>query len=189
MSEQNVNIWTTIIGPAIGFAGFVYGFIKDLKLRRIETRANAPHFVFRSMLIDMTGASKLEGKQWEYSYHTEPPALGDKLFKKEYGADCIPDNYPDEYPAGIMIKNEGDRIRYYSVNSQQILLKEFDNENDIYAIYYIYTRKNVGLKIEFDFNFESEKGIHGKQTWCVSVGENIIYRIKPKIPKNAFNGS
>jgi hypothetical protein len=98
----------------------------------------------------------------------------------DHGEETVPKSYPNDYPVGILVKNEGDRIRYFKTQPPRIVLKQSDYGDDLYEIYYMFNWTIYGTEVKFDLSFESNKGIKTKQTWRLVVGNNEIKRIKPK---------
>jgi hypothetical protein len=79
MTDKNVIFWSTFLGPLIGLGGLIYGIIKDIQLRRVMSRANAPHFVFKCFLLDFSSAATGAGGHWVYNYPSIPHKLGTQL--------------------------------------------------------------------------------------------------------------
>lgn len=180
MADIDPKLSIGICGVFIGLCGFIYGFWKDVKLRRIEKRANSPHFTPKKILLDIKLWSKPDGKPGYYLYNDKPSKLGKTLLSKEYGDDIIPDDYPDHMLAGLRMKNEGPRIRYFKMKRQNLILKKHEWDNDVYDLYYVFHRKDFGRRLRFKMWFETDKGNQGKQEWEFTVGKNEIRRIKPK---------
>ena len=179
MNNFDLKFYAAIGGTIIGLCGFLYGVWKDLKLRRIQKRANAPRFIVTDVLLDIAGYSKPNGKQGYYSWKEKPSKLGETLFAKDHGDGVIPDDYPNDRPAGIRLKNDGPKIRYFKIKCKEFIFKKFVCEYDVYDLYYQFNNREFGEKRFFKIWYETEKGTQGKQHWEVTLGNAEIRRVKP----------
>lgn len=180
MNDLDTKLYVAIAGVFIGLCGFFYGLWKDLKLRKIERRAQAPHFVVKDILLDIIAEMKPEGKPRYYQYNEQPGELGRILHEKQYGEAIIPEDYPDNLPAGLRLINEGPSIRYFKINPPFYLLKKVQWGKNIYDLYYQFYWKDFGKKSKFKIWYEIETGSQGTQQWEFVVGKNELRRIKPK---------
>jgi hypothetical protein len=183
MLEKEMDTSTTIgvIGTLIGLSGLFYGIWKDSQIRKIEKRGKGPHFVPVAILIDAAGASQAAGKPPVYYYDNTPRKLGERLWETTFCAGFIPEDYPENRVAGIRVKNEGARIRYFTISSKEnISVKDSEDYGDCLDIQYLYKNNERGKEFRFRFHYENDAGFKGKQIWAVTKGLGKVRRIHPK---------
>lgn len=108
-----------VIGTLIGLLGLFYGIWKDSQIRKIEKRGKGPHLVPVGILVDAAGASQSAGKPPVYDYHNPPRKLGERLWVTTFCEGFVPKDYPENRTVGIRVKNEGPRIRYFTISSKE----------------------------------------------------------------------
>jgi hypothetical protein len=95
----------------------------------------------------------------------------------------IPDNYPDNHPIGLLLKNTGAELRSFETTSrEEIVFQEATLDKNLYELRYVYTKATKGKKFRFTLTFETSEGFQGSQVWEVTKGTTSIKRIKPKMP-------
>lgn len=168
-----------VIGTLIGLSGLFYGIWKDLQIRKIEKRGKGPHLVPAGILIDASGAAG--GKRPVYYYDNPPRKLGERLWVSSFTEGFVPEDYPENRTVGIRVKNEGPRIRYFTISSKEnISVKESEDERDCLDIQYLHKYNERGKEFRFRFHYESDSGFKGKQIWSVTKGLEKIRRVYPK---------
>ncbi len=171
-----------VIGAIIGLLGLFYGIWKDSQIRKIEKRGKGPHLVPVGILIDASGASKAGKEPPVYHYDDNPPKkLGQRLWMSSFHEGFVPKDYPENRTVGIRVKNEGPRIRYFTISSKEnISVKETEDERDRLDIQYLYKNNERGKEFRFKFHYESDAGFKGKQIWAVTKGLAKVRRVYPK---------
>lgn len=176
--------WSTIaaiVGTIVGCLGLLYGFGKDKELKIIQERANAPHFVVRKLKIDAFGASYPEGKPSYYDYREKSASLNDRLFEMEVFEEKIPQNYPDNRPVGVILRNEGCSIRFFELFcSVPHVFEESEWNKNEYEFRFLLKKDQIGKGLRFSLWYETSNGFQGKQIWELKRGTKHITRIKPR---------
>lgn len=179
-----VVIIAIIVGPILAFLGFLYGFAKDKKLRQIEKRANSPFFTRATVQLDSGSRSVPDGGKPYYHYRQEPSDLSARLWDMEEFEARIPDNYPDNHPIGLLLKNTGAELRSFKTTSKErMVFQEASSGKNLYELRYLYSKATKGEKFRFTLTFEIYEGFQDSQVWEVTKEATSIKRIKPKIPE------
>jgi hypothetical protein len=172
-----------VIASILALLGFFYGFAKDLKLRQIEKRANAPFFTISTIQVDSQGKNIPSTGKSYYPYKQQPSDLSARLWDMDELEPSIPDNYPDNHPIGLLLKNTGAELRSFETTSrEEIVFQEATLDKNLYELRYVYTKATKGKKFRFTLTFETSEGFQGSQVWEVTKGTTSIKRIKPKMP-------
>lgn len=167
-----------VIGAFIGVVGFIYGWLKDSRLKEIEERAKAPHFIATRIRLDYSGAS-FGGQHANYQFIKPPSALGSELGETD-GVEEVPENCPRNQPVGISIVNDGDEIRNFRFKSDDMDFMELEFGNGVYQLSYLWNPDIRGAYKEFTIYCETSAGIQVKQKWKYKIGTLEIIRTKPK---------
>jgi len=172
-----------IIASILAVLGLLYGVTKDHKLRQIEKRANSPFFTISTIQVDSNGASYPSGGKPYYPYKQKPSELSARLWDMDEFEPGIPDNYPDNHPIGLLLKNTGAELRSFETTSrEQMVFQEASLGKNLYELRYVYSKAAEGKKFRFTLTFETYEGFQDSQVWEVTKGAISIKRIKPKIP-------
>ena len=170
------------IGLLIGVFGLSWGVWKDIKLRIIQKRANAPHFVVRTLELDSTGTCKPSGKPTFYTYRDKASSLNGHLMEMEEFEEQIPKNYPDNRPIGVVLKNEGCPIRFFQSScSEPHVFQEKMWNRDEYNFRFMLKKDQMGQSLRFNLRYETSNGFQGEQIWELERGTKNITRIKPPL--------
>ena len=96
----------------------------------------------------------------------------------------IPDDYPDNYPLGLLLKNTGSELRSFDIQSKEkiVLQKSSHLDPKLYELRYIYNNATKGENFTFTITYETSEGFQDEQVWEIEKGMTFIKRIKPKIP-------
>ena len=168
------------IGVFIGMFGLIWGVWKDAKVRIIQKRADAPHFVVRTLEIYSSGKSIPSGKPAFYTYRDEPCSLDDHLMEMDQFEEEVPDNYPDNRPIGVILQNKGSHIRFFKFScSEPHVFKESKPTENQYEFKFILGEGEKGNKIRFELWYETSNGFQGDQVWELEKGTKNITRIQP----------
>jgi len=154
--------------------------VKDKELKIIQERANAPHFVVRKLTIDAFGSGKHKGKI-SYSYREKTASLNDRLFEMEVFEEKIPQNYPNNRPVGVILRNEGCTIRFFKIFcSEPHVFQESEWNKNEYEFRFLLKKDQIGKDLRFSLWYETNNGFQGKQIWELKRGTKHITRIKPR---------
>jgi len=167
-----------LLGFLLAIIGSLYGFAKDCELRQIKKRANSPFFTILTVQVD---AGQSDGS--DYLYRQKPSDLSARLMEMDEFEPRIPDNYPDNYPIGLLLKNTGSKLRSFTKSSKErMVFQEVSPDENLYQLRYVYNKATKGNKFRFTLTFETYEGFQDSQVWEVTKGAISIKRIKPKMP-------
>ena len=170
-----------VIGTFIGLSGLSYGIWKDSQIRKIEKRGRGPHLVPVGILVDASAASQVAGKPPVYHYDKAPIKLGEPLWLTSFYESVVPRDYPENRIVGIRVKNEGPRIRYFTISTKEnISVRESEDNRDCLDIQYVYKNNERGEEFKFKLHYENDAGFKGKQIWTVTRGLAKVRRVYPK---------
>ena len=174
MTELTIGV----IGAIIGVGGFLYGCLKDKRLKEIEERANAPHFVATRIRLDYSSAV-IGGGHARYNFIDPPSDLGSELHSAD-NEEEVPLSCPKNQPVGLSIINDGERIRNFRFKSDGMHFMESEFGDGVYQLSYLWDPNSRGESKEFTIYCETSSGIQVKQTWKHKIGTMEINRTKPK---------
>jgi len=167
-----------IISLILALLGFLYGFAKDYKLKQIKKRANAPFFTISTVQLDSS-----QSDESGYYYRQKPSDLSAQLMDMDEFEPRIPDDYPDNHPIGLLLKNTGGKLRSFKTTSKErMVFQEASSDKNLYELRYVYNKATKGKKFRFTLTFETYDGFQDSQVWEVTKGAIFIKRIKPKMP-------
>ena len=98
---------------------------------------------------------------------------------EEY-VDEVPDNCPDGYPVGLVLKNVGDKTRSFRFEGEEIHIVKIPDKDDILQLSYIWKKSKKRTFIDFTLYCEAASGLHTEQIWRHKIGCRSIKRIKPE---------
>jgi len=180
--KKMTDIKTTaaIFGTIIGVLGFLYGLMKDRKLREIEKRAKGPHFVPQYLAIDANGKSIPQGGKPYYHYRKEAVGLKGHLFEMEPYEESVPPDYPKNRVVALVVKNEGSKIRFFKIECKENLLAMESNRSaNFYEFRYLLEDLDKNEQFKVTLKYETEAGARDKQVWLFGKGKLTAKRIKP----------
>ena len=181
MTQDDLKTIAAIIGGILGALGFLYGLLKDRKLKEIEKRAKAPHFTFRNLQIDAAGKSIPAGRPSYYSYKNQESNLSDRLFGMDSYENEVPGDYPDGRVVGVVLANKGSDIRFFTVNCrEEHVFRRCKMEEHCFEFRYKLYKSQMSEPLQFMIKFETEAGYRGKQTWEIQRGTGSLKRVQPK---------
>jgi hypothetical protein len=168
-----------VISSIIALIAIFYSITKDYELQQIKKRANGPFFVISTVLLD---SNQSDGSS-RYYYPKKPSDLTAQLMSMDSFEPRIPDDYPDNYPIGLLLKNTGGKLRSFTKSSkEQMVFQEVSPDKNLYELRYVYNKATKGKKFRFTLTFETNDGLQDSQVWEVTKGVLSIKRIKPKMP-------
>jgi len=178
MNKESIKTVCVIVATILALLGFFYGFAKDYELKQIKKRANSPFFTISTVQVDASQGGDF------YSYHKKASELSARLWDMdEFFEPRIPDNYPDDYPLGLLLKNTGAELRTFKTTSKErIVFQKASSGKNLYELRYVYSKATKGKKFRFTLTFETYEGFQDSQVWEVTKGAIFIKRIKPKTP-------
>jgi len=182
MTKETLKDICAIGGPILALLGFLYGYAKDKKLRNIERRANSPFFTVLTVQLDCGQVSIPQGGKAYYHYREKPSGLIDHLWDMEEYEPHVPENYPNDYPIGLLLKNTGSSLRTFKFKSREQMVFQQADDKNLYELRYIYHKSSAGDGFRFTLSYETSEGFQETQVWEVIKGEISIKRIKPKTP-------
>jgi len=180
MNKESIKNVCTIVALILALLAFLYGFAKDYELKQIKKRANAPFFTISTVQLDSNQGDGSGG----YYYRQKPSDLSSEwLMDMDEFEPRIPDNYPDNHPIGLLLKNTGGKLRSFKTTSKErMVFQEASSDKNLYELRYVYSKATKGKKFRFTLTFETYEGFQDSQVWEVTKGAISIKRIKPKIP-------
>jgi len=172
---------TTIIGVMIGIIGFAYGSYKDFQLKNIQKRKNAPHFIPLVLQVDASSSTNGGAGSIKYNFSNKIKKMDERLFNMESFEKEIPDYYPDDRVVGIKLKNKGESLRFFKVDSKEnILLIKDQYKKDTYDLRYIYRQSEKGEPLRFKIKYETSSGYRESQIWETKKGIKRLQKINLK---------
>lgn len=167
-----------VAGPILALAAILYSYRTDCELKKIQHRGNAPFFIIKTVQLNIV--SWEGGEKPYYQYCDKPSELSGDLADISDWDPQIPDDYPDNYPIGLLLENVGSRLRTFSVKCEdKIIFREVLHKERFYELRYIYQKSNIGKPLRFTIEYETYEGIQETQTWEIVLGKKLIHRIKP----------
>jgi hypothetical protein len=168
-----------IAGPVLAFIAILYSYRTNCKLKEIQYRGNAPFFIIKTVQLDIAGSWYSDGKPY-YQYRDKPSELLGHLSDIDNWDPQFPDDYPDNYPVGLLLENVGSQLRTFSVKCKdEIIFQEVLHKERFYELRYIYQKSNIGKPLRFTIEYETYEGIQGSHTWEIVIGKKLFRRIKP----------
>jgi len=172
----------SIAGPVLALIAIIHSCKTDHKLKMIQYRGNAPFFVVKSVELDVVVMDSDSDGNPHYQYSDKPSELSGHLGVIDDWDPQVPDDYPDNYPVGLLLKNVGTQLRTFSVKCEDTIVfrKVLYNER-LYELRYIYQKPLVGKSLRFTIEYETYEGIQGAHTWETIIGEKSLRRVKPPV--------
>jgi hypothetical protein len=167
-----------VAGPILALVAILYSYRTDCKLEEIQYRGNAPFFIIKTVQLDVV--SWQGGEKPYYQYCDKPSELLGDLANIDGWNPQFPDDYPDNYPVGLLLENIGSQLRTFSVKCEdKIIFREVLHKERFYELRYIYQKSNVGKPLRFTIEYETYEGIQGSHTWETVIGKKLLSRVKP----------